>query len=58
VAEGKVRDLLLGGGGFGGGGRGGGQGISQWATENGTPVPASAWGGTGTSTLYDLSGAA
>jgi hypothetical protein len=63
VAAGTVRYLLVGGGGAGfgggaGGGRGGGQAISQWATENGTAVDASAWGGTGASTLYDLSGAA
>jgi hypothetical protein len=59
VASGKVRFLLVGGGGGpgGGGGRAGGGGqISQWAIENGTQVPASAYGGSTNGTLYDLSG--
>ena len=58
VASGKVRFILVGGGGPGGGaGRPGGGGqISQWAIENGTQVPASAYGGSTNGTLYDLSG--
>jgi 4-amino-4-deoxy-L-arabinose transferase-like glycosyltransferase len=60
VAEGKVRFLLVGGGGAGGrGGPGGnatGGSISQWATQHGTQVPASEYGG-GVGTLYDLAGA-
>jgi 4-amino-4-deoxy-L-arabinose transferase-like glycosyltransferase len=65
VADGQVRFLLVGAagaGGFGGripgGGGGPGPAITQWATENGTAIPASAYGGRGTSTLYDLTGAA
>ena len=58
VASGQVRFLLVGGGGPGGGGGrpGAGGSISQWAIENGTLVPATAYGGTATGTLYDLSG--
>jgi 4-amino-4-deoxy-L-arabinose transferase-like glycosyltransferase len=65
VAEGRVRFVLVGGGGPG---RGGGQDISQWTVEHGTAVPASAYGsaapasaageGGATSTLYDLAGVA
>jgi 4-amino-4-deoxy-L-arabinose transferase-like glycosyltransferase len=64
VADGQVRFLLVGspGGGSGvripGGGGGPGAAITQWAGENGTAIPASAYGGRGTSTLYDLTGAA
>jgi 4-amino-4-deoxy-L-arabinose transferase-like glycosyltransferase len=57
VAQGKVRFIVLGGmgGGQGGpGGNGSGQ-ISSWVTQHGTQVPASAYGGTGASNLYDLS---
>jgi 4-amino-4-deoxy-L-arabinose transferase-like glycosyltransferase len=59
VTSGKVRFVLVGGmgGGQGGpGGNGSGQ-ISSWVTSNGTAVPATAYGGTGTSNLYDLAGA-
>jgi 4-amino-4-deoxy-L-arabinose transferase-like glycosyltransferase len=61
VAQGKVRFVLLGGGGFGGprggpGGNASGGSISQWVTQHGTQVPASAYGGTG-GTLYDLANA-
>jgi 4-amino-4-deoxy-L-arabinose transferase-like glycosyltransferase len=69
VAEGKVRYVVVssggggsGGGGPGGGGFGGGPGggsgatrITQWVTEHGTQVP---YGGSGSGTLYDVSGAA
>jgi 4-amino-4-deoxy-L-arabinose transferase-like glycosyltransferase len=64
VGKGEVRYVLLGGAGragfgaFGGGPGGGGTGqISQWVTQHGTPVPASAYGGAG-GTLYELSGTA
>jgi 4-amino-4-deoxy-L-arabinose transferase-like glycosyltransferase len=56
VAEGKVRFIVLGGmgGGQGGpGGNGSGQ-ITSWVTQNARAVPAGAYGGTGTSVLYDL----
>ena len=56
VADGKVRFIVLGGmgGGQGGpGGNGSGQ-ITSWVTQNAKAVPASAYGGTGTSSLYDL----
>jgi 4-amino-4-deoxy-L-arabinose transferase-like glycosyltransferase len=64
VSSGQVRFLLVsgggGGGGFGGGPGGGGTGqsISTWAAQNGTAVPATAYGGASAGTLYDLSGAA
>ena len=60
VAQGKVRFIILGGQGGGQGGpRGNGSGrISTWVTEHGTAVPASAYGGTGNGSLYDLAGAA
>jgi 4-amino-4-deoxy-L-arabinose transferase-like glycosyltransferase len=61
VASGAVRYLLVSGAGGGfGGGPGGGttSSISQWAEQHGTAVDASAYGGSGPGTLYDLSGAA
>jgi hypothetical protein len=63
VADGKVRFVLVGGGGMGGGPGGGGPGgggtsqISSWVTQNGKAIDASTYGGSGTNgTLYDLSG--
>jgi 4-amino-4-deoxy-L-arabinose transferase-like glycosyltransferase len=51
VKEGKVRDVLTGGrGGFGGGGGAGTvSSVTSWVEQNCTAVPASAYGGTGTS---------
>ena len=59
VAEGKVRFLLVTGNGGGGpgGGQAGSQAITQWAAANGKTVAASAYGGAGAGTLYDLQGA-
>ncbi len=59
VAQGKVRFVIVGGqgGGQGGPGGNGSSSITSWVTRNGTPVPASTYGGTGTSNLYDLAGA-
>jgi hypothetical protein len=56
VAEGKVRFILLGGQGGGQGGpRGNGAGdISSWVTQHAKAVPATVYGGTGTSSVYDL----
>jgi 4-amino-4-deoxy-L-arabinose transferase-like glycosyltransferase len=60
VAEGKVRFIIIGGqgGGQGGPGGGGSNQISSWVTQHGVAVPASTYGGTATSNLYDLAGAA
>ncbi|MFN8516502.1 MAG: glycosyltransferase family 39 protein [Chloroflexia bacterium] len=55
VADGTIRYFLAGGGiGGGGFGRGGSNSFSvtNWVAQNCTTVPASAWGGTGTSQLY------
>ncbi len=50
VANGTIRYVIV------GGGQGGGQAaLTTWITEHGTLVPATTWGGTGsTSQLYDL----
>jgi 4-amino-4-deoxy-L-arabinose transferase-like glycosyltransferase len=56
VAAGKLRFVLLGGGGPGGGPGGGGSAISAWVTSHGTQVAAADYGG-GAGTLYDLSSA-
>jgi 4-amino-4-deoxy-L-arabinose transferase-like glycosyltransferase len=58
VAAGEIRFVLVSGGGSGGGPGGGtGSSISSWVTTNGHEVPASTYGGTGSSgTLYDLAG--
>ena len=58
VADGAVRYVLVGGGGRGGPGGGADSGISAWVTANGQLVDATAYGSSGTGTLYDLSGAA
>lgn len=55
VADGQVRFIILGGAGGGRGGGGLGD-LTSWVTANGTAVPASAYGSTGTGTLYDLAG--
>lgn len=55
VADGSIRYFLIGGGiGGGGFGRGGSNSFSvtNWVSQNCTTVPASTWGGTGTSQLY------
>jgi hypothetical protein len=52
VANGTIRYAIAGGQ---GGGQGGGQSdLATWITQHGTAVSATAWGGTGTSQLYDL----
>jgi 4-amino-4-deoxy-L-arabinose transferase-like glycosyltransferase len=68
VANGKVRFVLVGGGGFGGGFGGGGGGgggragggnasITDWVTANAKLVPATTYGGTGNAgALYDMGG--
>ena len=51
--------FVISGGGFGGpGGFGGGGGITSTVTAACAAVPASNWGGTGTSSLYDCAGKA
>ncbi|HMJ80716.1 MAG TPA: glycosyltransferase family 39 protein [Candidatus Dormibacteraeota bacterium] len=57
VASGQLRYVLVGGAGFGPGGAGGGGSseITQWVQSAGTVVD---YGGSGSLTLYDLSGAA
>jgi 4-amino-4-deoxy-L-arabinose transferase-like glycosyltransferase len=65
VAQGKVRYVLVGGGGFGGGGFAGGGGrsgaavtsVDQWVETNGTVVPTSQWGGGVAGTLYEVTAA-
>jgi 4-amino-4-deoxy-L-arabinose transferase-like glycosyltransferase len=59
VARGQVRFVVLGGrgGGQGGPGGNGSSDITTWVTQHGAAVPATAYGGTGTSGLYDLAGA-
>jgi hypothetical protein len=57
VASGQVRYVLVNAGGsFGGQGGGNTSAIMTWVRANGTPVPASAIGGS-QSQLYDVSGA-
>jgi 4-amino-4-deoxy-L-arabinose transferase-like glycosyltransferase len=56
VAKGQLRFVSTGGGGFGGFGGGGSSAVNQAVTKACTAVPASRWGGTGTSTVYDCQG--
>jgi hypothetical protein len=56
IADGKIHYFMVGGGigGGGGFGRGGNNSfsVSTWVEQNCTAVPATTWGGTGTSQLY------
>jgi len=58
VSSGQVHYVLLGGGGGGPGGSPAGNAsrsaIEQWVTATGTVVPASAYGGSSSGTLYHL----
>ena len=61
VRNGELRFFSAGGGGFGGGGAGGGGGgnsLQSVISTTCTAVPASNWGGTGTSSIYDCRGKA
>ena len=53
VAKRQLRFVSTGGGGFGGFGGGGSTAVSQAVTKACTAIPATRWGGTGTSTVYD-----
>lgn len=58
VQKGQLRFVSAGGGGFAGFGGGSSTGVNQAVTEACTVVPASNWGGTGASTVYDCKGKA
>jgi 4-amino-4-deoxy-L-arabinose transferase-like glycosyltransferase len=56
VANGQLRFVSTGGGGFGGFGGAGSTAVNQAVTKACTAIPATRWGGTGTSTVYDCKG--
>ena len=56
VAKEQLRFVSTGGGGFGGFGGAGSSTVNQVVTKACTAIPATHWGGTGTSTVFDCKG--